>query len=656
MFEEHNNTNPSNKRKGINQPRVDKYNQIVNPQKQINIPNEPRLSSGVERSMNRSNKQQQRRHERFILRPPKTKTEVPIPEVESKPHTNHTPMSVAVVRSIQGFSNRRLLHILFDSGAQTTMIHERTLAKGATPYIRHGAQSVGIGGRVDSSRIVVIDGLRMPEFSNSRSYQPFYARVFDSESRYDIILGRREMEGMGINVNHKSRKVTWDELEVDFKTDDEFNTKLVASIVETCEELEDAEIYVDSEIRTREYEPVSPQDVAAKQDHMTEAQKRLFAEVLADYSVVFDGKLGRYPHKQITIDLIDHAKPVHKRAYSVPRRHMTVFKDELQHLVKDGVLEQVGCSEWGFPTFIIPKESGTVRWVSDFRELNKLIKRRPYPMPIIGDVMLNRAGYKWFTKIDVSMQFYCFELDDKSSKICTIVTPFGKYRYKRLPMGVKISPDIAQSIMKGIFDDLDVEVYIDDIGFWSTGTFEEHMVVVKELLQRLSDNGLKCNPLKCAWAVKEADFLGYHMTPAGVKPKQKRIEAILRMQRPQNIKQLRSFIGAVNFYKTMFPRRTHVLRPLTRLTGVKKFQWNDEHTKAFEQMKAIIAQDCINNYADINKPFHIYTDSSDYQMGAVLLQYDKGVRRIIAYWSKTLSPAQANYNTLEKELLAIVMC
>ena len=147
-------------------------------------------------------------------------------------------------------------------------------------------------------------------------------------------------------------------------------------------------------------------------------------------------------------------------------------------------------------------------------------------MPKIADIMINRAGYRWFTKIDVSMQFYCFELDKASAEICTIITPYRKYQYQRLPMGVKISPDIAQSIMEDIFKDLNVEVYIDDIGYWSNDSFKEHMKVVEQILHRLALNRLKCNPLKCAWAVKESKFLGYLMTPNGVKPKTKRIEAI----------------------------------------------------------------------------------------------------------------------------------
>ena len=102
----------------------------------------------------------------------------------------------------------------------------------------------------------------------------------------------------------------------------------------------------------------------------------------------------------------------------------------------------------------------------------------------------------------------------------------------------------------------------------------------------------------------------------------------------------------------MFPRRSHVLKPLTELTGKGPFRWDDRHQQAFDEMKSVIAADCINHYADPNKPFDIYTDSSDYQMGAYIMQESN----CIAYWSRLLTDAQTNYNTMEKELVAVVTC
>lgn len=145
------------------------------------------------------------------------------------------------------------------------------------------------------------------------------------------------------------------------------------------------------------------------------------------------------------------------------------------------------------------------------------------------------------------MFFYCFKLDDASKELCTINTPYGLYRYKRLCMGVKVSPDFAQATINDILNGLDLEAYINDCGIWTNDLFEDHLKLVGKVLDRLNKNGLKCNPLKCDWAVQETDFLGHWMAPTGVKPMKKKIDAILKIDCPKNRMEAHSFIGAVNF-------------------------------------------------------------------------------------------------------------
>ena len=248
------------------------------------------------------------------------------------------------------------------------------------------------------------------------------------------------------------------------------------------------------------------------------------------------------------------------------------------------------------------------------------------------------------------MQYYTFDMDEPSRNLCTFATPFGLYRYCRLPMGVSEAPDIATEIMHDTFADMtDVEFYMDDIGCFSD-SWEEHLQLLKIVLQRLQSVGFTINPLKCEWAVEETDFLGHWLTPTGIKPWKKKIDAVLRLQPPSNIKELRAFLGMVNYYRDVWPQRTHTLAPLTAMTGKAPFHWTPLHQKAFEQMKALISTDALLAYPDPTKPYDIESDASDYQLGSVIKQNNHPV----AYFSRKLNSTQKNYTTIEKELLSIV--
>jgi hypothetical protein len=192
---------------------------------------------------------------------------------------------------------------------------------------------------------------------------------------------------------------------------------------------------------------------------------------------------------------------------------------------------------------------------------------------------------------------------------------------------------------------------MDDVGAFND-TWEEHLKTLKTIMARLQDNNFTINPLKCEWAVQETDWLGYWLTLTGLKPWKKKIEAILAIKHPQNIKEVRSFIGAVTFYRNMFPHRSHILTPLTALTKKPKanFIWTPEAQKAFNEMKAIIAIYVLLRYPDHNEEFHVITDASDYQLGTVIKQNDIPV----AFYSRKLNPAQQNYTIMEKYLLSII--
>jgi len=195
------------------------------------------------------------------------------------------------------------------------------------------------------------------------------------------------------------------------------------------------------------------------------------------------------------------------------------------------------------------------------------------------------------------------------------------------------------------------KIYIDDLLIYTKGSFDEHLQAVDEALSRLQSKNMAVNAEKTFWAVKEVDYLGFRLTQQGVMPQPKKVAAIQGMRAPRNKKQMRSFIGLVNFYRYMWRRRSHLLAPLAELAGKKTtFEWTSTHQEAFEAIKAAVSKDALLSFPDYTLPFELYTDASEYQMGAVLMQGTK----TLAFWSRKLKPEQKNYSVGEKEMLSVV--
>mgnify|MGYP005753024869 CR=1 FL=1 len=537
---------------------------------------------------------------------------------------------------------------LLDSGASGTIMDPKIATKlkkqpSTVPTVwttPSGAMSTNEESRVQFT---------IPELHEDRMIQWTSHIASQSIANYDMIIGRDLLRSLAIDIKFSNETVEWDgayipmkgmnaSIETDYHIEDSFVIDSAASRIKT--------------ILDAKYVKANLEEIVNGYTHLTKDERKLLLILLKKYEPLFDGTLGQWTGSPYEIELKEGAQPYHVNPYPIPHAYRDTLRMEVERLCKIGVLKKVNHSEWGAPTFIIPKKDKTVRFISDFRELNKRIKRKPYPIPKIQDLLSNLEGFQYATSLDLNMGYYHIELSPASKKLCTIVLPFGKYEYQKLPMGLCNSPDIFQEKMSELFQGMDqVRTYLDDLLCTTSGTFEEHLELVDKVLQRLQNAGLKVNAKKSFFAKGELEYLGYWITRESIQPVDKKVKAIQNLEAPKTKKELRRFIGLVNYYRDMWIKRSHTLAPLTKLTSKEaKWQWTEIEQAAFDTMKKIIGKQTMLAYPDYSKPFDIHTDASHLQLGAVISQDGQP----IAFYSRKLQPAQTRYTTTERELLSIV--
>jgi hypothetical protein len=177
-------------------------------------------------------------------------------------------------------------------------------------------------------------------------------------------------------------------------------------------------------------------------------------------------------------------------------------------------------------------------------------------------------GFSYATALDLNMGYYTIRLDPDASKIYTIIFPWGKYSYKRLPMGFAGSPDIFQGKMPELMESLEyVRAYLDDRLWISKLSLEDHLEKLEEVLRQLCDAGLKVNADKFTFCALEKEYLGYVLTRDGIKPQSNKVQVILGIKPPTGVRQLRHFLGMVQSYHDLWARRSDMLAPLNSLVG-----------------------------------------------------------------------------------------
>jgi len=434
--------------------------------------------------------------------------------------------------------------------------------------------------------------------------------------RYDLIVGRDLMTELGMDLKFSEGTMIWDNAEVPMQPPFWFDQQNVDQLENELFMVHDPST-TDAEriqkILDIKHQKADLNKIVEEIKTINSEERQQLKSVLSKFEDLFDGSLGCWDCKPVELELKDpQCKPIHAKPYPVPQSQEMKLKEEVERLVKHGVLRKVNHSEWASPAFTISKPDGTLRSLTDNRAINKVLKRYPYPLPKIQDILQKLEGFQWATALDLTMGYYHIRLSPFSSKLCTVIFPWGKYEYLRLPMGLSNSPDIFQEKMSELMQGLEfARAYIDDLLVVSKGSFETHLKHLELVFNRLAEAGLKVNATKSHFCCNELEYLGYLINREGVRPTMKKIEAIKNIATPATQKQLRSFIGMVNYYRDMWPKRSHLLAPLAALTSSKvKWSWTDECQEAFEQMKNMIARETLLTYPDFNKPFEIHTDAS----------------------------------------------
>eukprot|EP00834_Sanchytrium_tribonematis_P004886 NODE_265_length_11346_cov_0.635814.p2 type:complete len:335 gc:universal NODE_265_length_11346_cov_0.635814:5518-4514(-) len=302
------------------------------------------------------------------------------------------------------------------------------------------------------------------------------------------------------------------------------------------------------------------------------------------------------------------------------------------------------------PDFVVPKKDGTGRLVVDFSAtLNRYIARTNFPIPSIDDLLMGIVPGMIFSILDVKSGFFHVMLDPESRQFTGFSLPFGTYEFLRLPMGVSCAPEAFQSMMHHLLGHLSfVRIYIDDILVMSRN-MDEHSIHLRQVFQILSDNCIKLNK-KCEIAKKQIKYLGFMLNSEGLQPDPAKVDDLLKLPRPKTRRQVRSVLGALNFFRRFIPQLSSVLQPLTRLTSEKvKFQWTTIEEAALIQATESLAKASLLVYPDFQQAFHIMTDASDYGIGGVVFQIKNDTPQPIYFYSRKLSESQIRQSIVRKK-------
>jgi hypothetical protein len=315
------------------------------------------------------------------------------------------------------------------------------------------------------------------------------------------------------------------------------------------------------------------------------------------------------------------------------------------------------------PVFLVPKKDSSFRMVVDYRKLNQQTIPENFPMQNITDSLqaLGSNHPTIFSTLDMQSGYHQIPIKKSARKFTGFIMPDNVYQFKRAPFGLTNCPFVFSKLMSKVLAGLQGQillVFIDDIIAFSP-TFEQHLLDLKTIFDRLQQANLSLKPSKCEFGKDKIKFLGHEVLAKGISPfDDDKIKIINDAQPPTTVKGVRQFLGLAGYYRKHILNFSKIAAPLTDLTkGViksKPITWNPECQKAFDTLKYALTHAPILVYPNYSQPFILTTDASNYATWAILSQIHDKKEVVIAYGGRKLSQAEQTYTTTERECLAVI--
>jgi hypothetical protein len=386
--------------------------------------------------------------------------------------------------------------------------------------------------------------------------------------------------------------------------------------------------------------------------------------------------LAEHSSHDLAIDLAPETQPPHLPLYNLSMMELEVLRTYLTDYMARGWIRR-SKSPAGAPILFVKKKDGTMRLCVDYRGLNRITVKNRHPLPLITESLERLAQAKFYTKLDVREAYHRIRIKKGDEWKTAFRTRYGHFEYTVMPFGLTNAPAQFQAYINEALTglvDITCIVYLDDILVFSE-TEKEHVTHVKEVLQRLREAKLFVKLSKCEWHTQRTEYLGYIVSPEGVSIDTNRVKTVQDWPKPKTVRDIRVFIGFMNYYRRFIEGFSKIALPLTKLTqkgpGAARgghaqrreesqgINLGKEGEQAFQNLKDSFLRVPILTHFERGRKTHVEVDASGGAISGILSQLvpdrdGKPQWKPVDFYSRKLIQAEYNYDVHDQELLAIV--